>query len=124
MSASTAQIAHAQKITPPFLAKIIAQLSVAGIVHATRGTRGGVRLARPVATISLLEIVEAVDGPISLNEYATQPETCTLSADSPIQQVWGEAQAELIARLAETKFSQWVQQSTPRLPSEATGAAS
>ena len=51
--APTSQIARDQKIPPSFLAKIVSQLSVAGMVQTSRGARGGVTLARDPAEISL-----------------------------------------------------------------------
>ncbi len=62
--ASTSQIAQEQQIPPSFLAKIVSQLSVAGLLQTSRGARGGVSLARTPDQISLLEVVEAIDGPI------------------------------------------------------------
>jgi Rrf2 family protein len=114
---STAQIAREQKIPPTFLAKIIAQLSVAGIIQTIRGAHGGVTLARPADEISLLEIVEVVDGPILLNACVADPQVCPLSDGCPIQKVWCEAQTELMTRLAKTKFSQLALTSeSPSLP--------
>jgi Rrf2 family protein len=109
--ASTAQIAREQKIPPTFLAKIVSQLSTAGILRATRGAHGGVALARPADDISLLEIVEVIDGPILLNECVLDPGTCPLGDTCTIQSVWCEAQAALVTRLSQTKFGQLV--STP-----------
>ena len=65
--AATSQIAEEQHIPPSFLAKIISQLSIAGLIHTSRGARGGVSLARDPSAISILDVVEAIDGPISLN---------------------------------------------------------
>lgn len=50
--APTARIAHEQKISLPFLVKIVSQLSAAGILHTLRGAHGGVTLARPAHEIS------------------------------------------------------------------------
>ena len=61
--APTSEIAREQRIPPSFLAKIVSQLSVAGVVQTSRGARGGVSLARPSRDISLLEVIEAIDGP-------------------------------------------------------------
>ena len=66
--AATSQIAEVQRIPPSFLAKIISQLSIAGLIHTSRGARGGVSLARPPEAISVLEVVEAIDGPLMLKE--------------------------------------------------------
>lgn len=111
---STAQIAREQKIPATFLAKIVAQLSTAGILRATRGVHGGVMLARPANDISLLEVVEAIDGPILLNECVVDRGLCPLGATCAIQSVWCEAQAALVTRLSQTKFGQLV--SMPDLP--------
>jgi len=64
---ATSTIAEKQHIPPSFLAKIISQLSIAGLLHTSRGARGGVTLAREARDISLLDVVEAIDGPIQLN---------------------------------------------------------
>jgi Rrf2 family protein len=106
--APTAQIAKDQGIPATFLAKIISQLSVAGIVHATRGARGGVALARPPAEVSLLEIVEAIDGPVALNECTLNQEACPMSNNCPIRPVWCDARAELVERLAGARLGKLV----------------
>jgi len=66
--AATSQVAKEQHIPPSFLAKIISQLSIAGLLHTSRGARGGVTLARQPKDITLLEVIESIDGPIMLNE--------------------------------------------------------
>ena len=101
---ATAQIARAQHIPPTFLAKIVAQLSAAGIVRATRGARGGVALAYPADDISMLNVVEAIEGPIILNECVRDPGSCPLGDHCAVQAVWCEAQADLLKRLSATKF--------------------
>ena len=103
---STAQIAREQSIPPTFLAKIVAQLASAGVVRATRGARGGVKLARPPEEISLLEIIEAIDGPMLLNECVAEPDRCPLSENCPVRSVWCEAQMNLVAQLSQTNFGQ------------------
>lgn len=104
--ASTSQIAEFQKIPPSFLAKIISQLSIARLIHTARGARGGVTLARELEQISLLDVVEAIDGPITLNECTSDPSICSFGDTCPIHDVWGETQAELVHRLKQTTFDQ------------------
>lgn len=101
---STAQIARERNIPLTFLAKIVSQLSVAGIIHATRGARGGVSLARPADKINLLEIVEAIDGPVALNECVIDSDLCPQGDLCTVRAVWCDAQAELVKRLAQTHF--------------------
>ena len=103
--APTSRIAQEQQIPPSFLAKIISQLSVAGMVQTSRGARGGVALAREPEKITLLDVVEAIDGPILLNECVGDPSTCVFGDDCPVHSVWCEAQAQLVRHLAGTSFA-------------------
>ena len=104
---STSEIAEKQGIPLSFLAKIIAQLAVVGLVNTTRGARGGVSLAKKPAEISLLDVVEAIDGPITLNECVVEGHNCALD-NCLMRSVWCEAQEELVARLKMARFSQFV----------------
>jgi Rrf2 family protein len=102
--APTSQIAREQGIPSSFLAKIVSQLSVAGVVQTSRGARGGVSLARPSEEITLLEVIEAIDGPITLNECVPHPSDCPFGEDCTVQKIWLEAQSDLIKRLRITNF--------------------
>jgi Rrf2 family protein len=105
--AATSQIAETKKIPPSFLAKIISQLSIAGLIHTSRGARGGVTLARDAKEISVLEVVEAIDGPIALNECTVSPEGCPFSEDCPIHNLWCGTQTELVEKLRKTNFAEF-----------------
>lgn len=73
------RIARAQDIPPKFCESILLQLRRGGIVFAQRGPEGGYWLAKPVSQISLLEIIEVIDGPLG------SPRAQSASA---LQQVW------------------------------------
>lgn len=106
--AATSLVAQEQHIPPSFLAKIISQLSIAGLLHTSRGARGGVTLAREPKEITLLEVIEAIDGPIMLNECVGEAGACTFDVDCPLRPVWCDAQTELVSRLKNTNFAQLV----------------
>ena len=108
--AATSVIAREQNIPPSFLAKIISQLSIAGLLHTSRGAHGGVILARKPSDISLLEVVEAIDGPIQLNECVTNTGICNFAANCPIRAVWCEAQEDLVKRLKNINFADMIAQ--------------
>ena len=108
---ATSTVAREQRIPASFLAKIISQLSIAGLLHTSRGARGGVTLAREPKDITLLEVVEAIDGPIQLNECVSGG-VCSLDDHCPIRSVWCEGQDELVARLGKTDFAQLLQRAT------------
>jgi Rrf2 family protein len=103
---ATSTVAKEQHIPPSFLAKIVSQLSIAGLLHTSRGVRGGVRLAREPQDITLLEVIEAIDGPIQLNECVGSGGVCMFGDHCPIKSVWCQAQEELVARLRNTDFGQ------------------
>jgi Rrf2 family protein len=109
--AATSQVAKEQRIPPSFLAKIISQLSIAGLLHTSRGARGGVTLAREPKEITLLEVIEAIDGPIMLNECVNGNGTCNFDDDCPLRPVWCDAQEELVGRLKSTNFQSLLEQS-------------
>jgi len=112
--AATSQIAEVQHIPPSFLAKIISQLSIAGLIHTSRGARGGVSMARSPEEISILEVVEAIDGPISLNECTHSSSACPFGETCPLRPLWCETQSELVDRLRSTNFAQFLtQQAVP-----------
>lgn len=102
---ATSTIAEEQRIPPSFLAKIISQLSIAGLLHTSRGARGGVTLARDAKDITLLEVVEAIDGPIQLNECVGENGVCSFDATCPLRPVWCDAQDDLVAKLKGTNFA-------------------
>ena len=104
--AATSTVAQEMKIPPSFLAKIISQLSIAGLLHTSRGARGGVTLAREASEISMLDVVEAIDGPILLNECVGDPANCAFSDDCMVHPIWAEVQETLVRRLRETRFDQ------------------
>jgi Rrf2 family protein len=104
--AATSQIAEEQKIPPSFLAKIVSQLSVAGLLQTSRGARGGVSLARSPEDISFLEVVEAIDGPILINECVADGGTCVFGDSCLMRPVFCDAQSELVGRLERTTFGQ------------------
>lgn len=108
--AATSAVAQEQNIPPSFLAKIISQLSIAGLLHTSRGARGGVTLAREPKEITLLEVVEAIDGPIQLNECVGENSTCSFDGECPLRPVWCDAQDELVNRLKNTNFEQLMAQ--------------
>jgi Rrf2 family protein len=103
--APTSKIALEEHIPPSFLAKIVSQLSVAGLVQTSRGARGGVSLARDPSQITLLEVVEAIDGPIALNECVNNPNACPFGEKCKVHEIWCNAQADLINKLASTNFA-------------------
>ena len=101
---ATSTVAREMQIPASFLAKIISQLSIAGLLLTSRGARGGVSLARDPGKISVLDVVEAIDGPILLNECVGTNKPCNFESDCLVHPVWLEVQESLVSRLRDTHF--------------------
>lgn len=95
----TGVIAEAENIPQPFLTKVISQLSTAGLVITSRGMGGGVMLARSPEEITLLDVIEAVDGPILISHCLRRPNTCQIESHSAVHDTWANIQARLIQDL-------------------------
>ena len=96
---STAAVARRANVPLPFLAKIVSELVTRGILKTTRGLGGGVSLARPAKTISMLEIIVAIDGPVLLNTCVFEPQSCKQSSTCSVCEAFTEAQHRLVADL-------------------------
>jgi len=92
---SAAQVAARQEISPTFLGKIVQSLARAGILATRRGVGGGIALAMPIGSITLLQVIEAVEGPLCLNECLTDPPRCLHSRTCPAFPYLCEAQKSL-----------------------------
>ena len=76
---TSADIARRQGIPAAYMAKIVQDLGRAGIVRTHRGSHGGVELARPASALTLLDVIEAAEGPLALN-------LCIVYGDCPCEQ--------------------------------------
>lgn len=107
---SAQEIAGKEEIPLRFLFKIMRPLVKNGIVKSFRGTAGGFALARPPATITLLDVVEVVEGPIRLNRCLIDEKYCTRRwADRcPVRRVLENIQNAVIAELGRCTFADLV----------------
>lgn len=80
---SSRDLADLQGVSPAFLAKIFAKLEKAGIVEASGGIRGGYCLARPIEKISVLDVVDAVEGSKPLFDCQEIRGRCALFESNP-----------------------------------------
>jgi len=88
-----ATICREQKLPRQYMLKIFAALARAGYVRTTRGKGGGFVLAHPPQDISILNIIEAVEGPLALNFCQSNPPQCRWdNTDCPIKPLWDDLQ--------------------------------
>lgn len=107
--AATRIIAEEQEIPASFLAKIISQLSIAGLIETSRGARGGVSLKHAPEDISLLDVIEAIDGPIVIEDCTLDPSSCVFGEECPIHDVFTEAREEIVRKFKEATFDKLIE---------------
>lgn len=73
---SAADVAAATGLALPTVSKLLKSLARAGLVQSTRGARGGYRLARPAAEISAADVIDALEGPLSITECSSSEGHC------------------------------------------------
>ncbi len=105
---TAAGIAEQRLIPPALIRRIVTSLAVARLVKTTRGNAGGVTLGRPAGEISLLEVVEAMEGPLALNACAiapvNDPDACPFIASCAVHAAWIDARAMLVREMSEMTF--------------------
>ncbi len=85
---SAQQLAGELRLPIPTVATLLKKLSRAGLVSSMRGVDGGYRLARAPKTISVAEIIAAIEGPVALTECALRADVCSLEADCATRDNW------------------------------------
>ena len=102
------QVAQNASIPLPFLRKIAVDLVRAGLVLTYSGPNGGLTLAQPVASINLVHILEAIEGPICLNTCLVRPKECPRDHICPAHNFLGRLQTNLIQQLQDATLDKLV----------------
>ncbi len=85
---SAAELAAETGVPAPTAAKLTGILARAGLLESARGVMGGVQLGRDAASISIADIVEAVDGPIAIAQCLHGDTDCGLEANCAVRPHW------------------------------------
>ena len=105
--ASIGAVAEAQSIPREFLAKILKDMTWAGILVSFQGVTGGYRLARAPKDVTFLDVIEAMDGPIKINLCVTSPKNCEHSKNCTLRPFWLKEQDRLIKVLSKANFQKY-----------------
>jgi|SRR5712691_5475444 Rrf2 family protein len=99
-------IAREEHIPKYYLEKVIRDLMRRGLVRARRGPGGGYQLARAAETVSFRDVIEAVEGPITLNVCVDGSSACNLQPACRMFRVWEEGQRVLLDVFSRTMLSE------------------
>ncbi len=125
---SSKDLATLRALPVKFMAGVMTKLNKAGIIVATEGMRGGIRLARPAEDISFYDVVVAVDGQKALFDCRNVRQACPLYGQTPpawatsgvcgIHAVMLEADARMKDVLKARTLRDMADQAAKRVPSE------
>ena len=100
-------VAAQVKLPQPTVSKLLKTLARGGILNSNRGMKGGYRLTRPADTISLAEVIEALEGPVQLTDcVANRVGRCKLRGGCPARPSWTAVNALVVDALQKITLAQ------------------
>lgn len=103
------EVSRKMHIPKTFLAKIFQRLAKADLVESVRGMNGGFRLAKKPSAISLLDIMEAIQGASCINVCAVNSKKCKRSSFCTVHPFWVDLRQEVNKRLQEQTIDKLAQ---------------
>ena len=114
--ASRTELAVAAECPEQFLSKVLQSLTRAGLVQSHRGNTGGFELPSSHRRVTMLDVVEAIEGPMRLNICLNTERACTRQEWCPARDVWVNAQAAIAQVLRGTTIEQLAEKAAARKP--------
>ncbi len=103
--ASLPSVVEATGAPDSFLSKVLQSLTRACLITSRRGPAGGFEISSLGRQASMRDVVEAIDGPISLNVCVSQRRSCPRKSWCPAHPVWAKAQEALLEVLSSAKVA-------------------
>jgi Rrf2 family protein len=114
-SSSAREIAEQYDIPIELMAKVLQRLARRGLVTSLQGTRGGYRLSRQVAQISVADIIEAIEGPLRVTACSTEEENCGQYAKCSVRDPLWKIKDRIVSALSDCSLQEIVSD-TPAEP--------
>jgi FeS assembly SUF system regulator len=111
---SAPELAERAGLETPTVAKVLKPLAQAGLVAATRGASGGYRLARAADAIGLIEIVEALEGPLGMTECSIHAGNCGIEHSCGVRANWNRINDVVIDALRSVTLAQMLAPPPPK----------
>jgi len=103
---TVADIASRERIPRQFLEKIVQQLIHKGLVRSRRGPHGGYVMGRSADQVTFKDVIEAVEGPISLNVCVGEHPDCFMLGACGMNRVWAEGQRRVMDLFENTTIAE------------------
>ncbi len=109
-------IAKREQISEKYLGNLISPLRTARLVRSVRGSQGGYSLAKPIDQISLIDVLQALEGPLSLVECVDDPSSCKASGTCVPRDIWYEITSDLQQSLEAVTLQDMVEKRRGKTP--------
>ena len=110
---SAADVAAATGIALPTVSKLLKSLGRAGLVTSTRGANGGYQLAREPGSISAADVIDALEGPVSITECSASDSHCDYEEVCNVGGAWQRINVAIRRALDEVSLSDLLRANSP-----------
>ena len=122
-SISAREIAEQYDIPIELMAKVLQRLVRRGLLSSHQGTRGGYRLGRSAAAISVADIIQAIDGPLTVTACSTDAENCDQYEKCSVRDPLWRIKDRILAALATCPLQEVASDTIPAPPPDVTPVA-
>jgi Rrf2 family protein len=105
-SASAREIAEQYAIPIELMAKVLQRLVRTGLLASTQGTRGGYTLGRPAPSITVADVIQAIDGPLTVTACSTEKNSCEQYSKCSIRDPLWQIRERIVAALGTVTLSE------------------
>ena len=105
-STSAREIAEQYDIPIELLAKVLQRLVRTGLLASTQGTRGGYTLSRPPKSISVADVIQAIDGPFTVTACSTEKHDCEQYSKCSVRDPLWQIRERIVAALGTVTLSE------------------
>jgi len=110
---SAADVAQATGIAVPTVSKLLKLLARAELVTSTRGANGGYRLSRPPQNISAADVIDALEGPVSITECSASGGVCEQEGVCSVGSAWQRVNVAIHRALQDVTLNDLVRNNSP-----------
>ena len=98
-------IAKSQQISEKYISRLVIALRKAGMIRSVRGVNGGFHIAMKPEDITLLDVIEVMEGPLSIVDCVSAPKRCKLSENCAPREVWCSLNEDIRALMRKTTLA-------------------
>lgn len=117
-SSSAREIAEEYAIPVELMAKVLQRLARRGLLSSQQGTRGGYQLARASRSISVADVIQAIDGPLTVTACSTHNERCGQFAKCNVRDPLWRIRERIMSALATCSVMEMASEGAPAAVAE------